>query len=517
MQSISTARSSSKVINKIIVTYGTQSITFDGKMQIKLEKPTSNIEEEANLFDCFNDYVSSVISDDDQKKLFEQYRQAKKIITKGTFNDYRQELAQLKPIVDQILEYVNIEKYCSFIHYSKYIKIPKELAISAAKGDYPVETTILDDDYVEMVKLSFVARTVFPIIFELLDLFSGIMGDNYKEYVCGKLLKNNETVRQLPGYHKLVGVIVGNFNKTGIPSQTTSVTNNEHFIERVVYKTIFIRLCCAVIPESQPDKNLATSIAAEIKQNEGEPNKYRAKENGYEEEEDNRSVYDRYQLSEEVNSTKEEMQAEFFAFGLYDEQDNPKFVDRFKYQCMSLGIKQPELVEIVYDNLPTVWDFDLEHHILRLLELVYMGKLSSPVFSACNYEQLMCAIALGQVMLSEQGYHYLPSVLCAIVDPNGMRSNNEGFKLNSEDREAIEQICDIQIKNVEDRSANAGIQAAVAYLDKYSNGCWMSNLEFGVLENKDIYSRVKQGSMFPIEMHVGIKNEYIKLVLEKNK
>ena len=45
----------------------------------------------------------------------------------------------------------------------------------------------------------------------------------------------------------------------------------------------------------------------------------------------------------------------------------------------------------------------------------------------------------------------------------------------------------------------------------------MSNLEFGVLENKDIYSRVKQGSMFPIEMHVGIKNEYIKLVLEKNK
>ena len=48
------------------------------------------------------------------------------------------------------------------------------------------------------------------------------------------------------------------------------------------------------------------------------------------------------------------MQAEFFAFGLYDEQDNPKFVDRFKYQCMSLGIKQPELVEMVYDNLPTV-------------------------------------------------------------------------------------------------------------------------------------------------------------------
>ena len=72
MLSISTARSSSKVINKIIVTYGTQSITFDGKMQIKLEKPTSNIEEEANLFDCFNDYVSSVISDDDQKKLFEE-------------------------------------------------------------------------------------------------------------------------------------------------------------------------------------------------------------------------------------------------------------------------------------------------------------------------------------------------------------------------------------------------------------------------------------------------------------
>jgi hypothetical protein len=223
-------------------------------------------------------------------------------------------------------------------------------------------------------------------------------------------------------------------------------------------------------------------------------------------------LYDKFQISEEVKSTNQVKQAEFFSFGLMDENDKHRNSNQFIHQANSLGIKDHEMISKVYDNISPNWDFMLEDHILKLLESTFFQIVSPFIFEACNYQQLMAAIAIGQVMLAERGFVYLPSLLGAISDPHGTRLFPDNFKLNDEDKDFLSSICDIQSRNNEGRSFNEAVVAAQSFLDRLANGVWRSNLEYGVLSNSEIYSSVKRGALFPIEVDIEIKNEYMALI-----
>ncbi|MNR09082.1 hypothetical protein D3C85_1252710 [compost metagenome] len=93
---------------------------------------------------------------------------------------------------------------------------------------------------------------------------------------------------------------------------------------------------------------------------------------------------------------------------------------------------------------------------------------------------------------------------------------SEGLKLNTEDKEFLTSICDIQSRNNEGRSFNEAIVSATDFLEKLGNGIWTSNLEYGVLDDPDIYNRVAKGAMFPMEIEVEIKNELIALIRHNN-
>jgi hypothetical protein len=88
----------------------------------------------------------------------------------------------------------------------------------------------------------------------------------------------------------------------------------------------------------------------------------------------------------------------------------------------------------------------------------------------------------------------------------------DNFKLNDEDKDFLSSICDIQSRNNEGRSFNEAVVAAQSFLDRLANGVWRSNLEYGVLSNSEIYSSVKRGALFPIEVDIEIKNEYMALI-----
>jgi hypothetical protein len=256
---------------------------------------------------------------------------------------------------------------------------------------------------------------------------------------------------------------------------------------------------------------LATAINASVKQHETAGSRLVKKDFSEGDDEDKRSIYERHQVSETVKRANEVKQAEFFSFGLFDEKDAPRFKNRFTHQCKTFGIKQPELVEAVYDRLPPNWDFLLEDHILKVLQLTYYGHVSPMVYMTMNYTQLMAAIAIGQVWLAERGFKYLPTVLGAIPNPNGMRSLSEALKLNNDDKEYLTSICDVQSRNNEGRSFNEAIVAATEFLDKLGNGVWQSNLEYGVLDDPKVYLRVGKGALFPTEIEVEIKNEFMTL------
>jgi hypothetical protein len=514
---INIRRTGKKGIKAIEVSLNDQLILFNGRAKVQLEKVIRDkSEEENNLFSCFNDYVDSVFTTEQKIKLFHLYDKAHSIVESGKFYDYNTEINQLRPIVDDILELVNVDKYCAFIQNSEYLKIPKNLSEAASKGDYPEQTTVTDNDYVNLVKLAFVVRTVYPIIFGLLNRFDQTMGSGYREVVCGELIKNNPYITRLYGWEKLNTYFRFSFDKRGIPTQIDGGGSSETFIEKVLFSAIFDRLCCAVIPETEHDKNIANSINGAVKQHETSTIFKPKEDRPGADEEDKRSNYDKYGITEEVKSSDQESEAEFFSFGLFDETDAPRFKDRFKYQCIALGIKNEKLVEKVYDNLPINWDFDMHNHIVRILELTYFEVVSAFIWEACNYTQFMAAIALAQVKLSEQGYKYLPSVLGAIHDPNGTRSLAEGLKLSDEDKNYLASICDVQSRNSENRGYNEALLAADSFLSQFGNGVWRSNLEYGVLDDPEIYDRVTAGDLFSIEVENEIKNEYMALIKQVN-
>lgn len=508
---ITMTKISKRIFGSIEISFGEEVLRFEGRATLQLDEPVKlkSDKPEANLFECFNDYLKSVVSPEDQLTLFNLYKEAFNVI-EGDVGDYTKDLSAAKKITGKILDLIDVRKYENFIQFSDYLRIPPELGEAARKGDYPVETTITDEDYVHLVRFAFLVRTIYPVIYGLLGKFDPLVGKE-GELIMGDIIKDNPYIINHPGWVKLNTYIDFSFNKRGIPTRPDSIGSVENFTDRVLYTTIFNRLCCAVIPERQPEKNLATNISAAIKTAENRQNNFKTKRTSMGEE-DKRSIYDKYMISESVRVSDQVRQAEFFSFGLMDENDKPRSKDLFKYQAKALGIKQPELVEAVYDKIPRNWEFHLYPHIHQLLQLVYFGKVSPFIFEACDYTQLMAAIALGQVWLAEQGFQYLPSLLGAIDNPDGPRQLPDVLKLTNDDKDYLASICEVQTRNAEGRSYNEAVVAAANFLDGFANGTWQSNLEYGVLTDEgNIYQRVKEGSLFELEVEREIKDEFMDL------
>ena len=518
MLTIEVIRKSMKGMKAIVVALNEHSLRFNGDNSIKLEKSNKgNIKaQEGKLFDAFNDYVERFYNSEERLALYKLYEKAHRICENPVYRGYEVELPEVKPIINQILDFINPPRFMDFIHNSRHLVIPPELNVAASKGYYPAETTITEQHYVDMVKMTLLVRNIYPIIFSLTYRYAEFMNMNFAEFVCGDLIKDNTHIVNTDGWRKLLLYVNYSFAKRGEPLKVDGVGSMEYFVDHVLYNTVFTRLCCAIIPETEEGKNLATAINAAVRQHESSGSKWRRKDDGYEGEEEKRSLYERYQAKEAVKSTDEEVEAEFFSMGLMDECDNERHTDRFTVPCLSLGIKQPELVEKVFDNIPPNWEFELAPHNLKLLQMVFKGDISIMIYWAANHTQLMAAIALAQVRLAEWGYDYLPSVVGAIHDPNGMRSSGDILKLTSADKDYLESICDVQSRNDEGRSFNEAIEDATDFLEGLAAGQWKSNLEYGVLNESEIYDRVPRGSLFEMEVEPKIREEFMRLVRQIN-
>lgn len=510
-------RKSKKTIKAIQVSLNDHVLRFNGEANVRLERVVSGKDiEEPNLFSCFNEYIENTFDTERKLELFKLFEQAHGISEGMVYRDYNLELAQLKPILNSILDLIQVDKFTEFVRWSNHMVIPPDLSVAASKGDYPAQTTITEEDYKEIVKMTFVIRVLWPVIFSMIARLTPEMGAWYAEYVCGALIKDNRYITDMYGWKKLTTYVYYAFDKRGEPQMPDAVGSMEYFKDRVLYNTVFSRLCCAVIPETEEGKNIATAINAAVRQHESSGSNFRKKDDRESGDEDKRSLYERYQINEEIKATLEVMAAEYFGMGLFDENDQERHVDRFKYPCMGLGIEDPLLVEKVFDNMPPNWDISLDDHVITLLQLTFNDAVQSMIYWACDAHQLKSAIALAQVRLAQQGYVYLPSVLGASYNPDGMRSLSEGLKLNTEDKDYLASICDVQSRNDEGRSFNEAVETATAFLDKFGNGQWRSNLEYGVLSDPKIYNRVERGALFEIEVESEIKNEFMRLVRQVN-
>lgn len=511
---VDTHRTSKTTIEKITVEFQSHKLSFNGKTRVFMEKNISSFAEATNLFDCQNEFINDTFSLEDKTKLFKLYEKAHKICESTKQIEHKEELFQIKKIIDEIYSLFNVTKFIGFIQYSKHLKIPKNLISATSKGDYPAETTILEDDYVNLVKFIFSTRVIYPILFSLVNRFKPTMGIDYAHLNIGQLVSLSPSLTNLEGWNKLKTYISASFNKHNVSQQLTEFSTGNNIVEKTVHRTILVRLMPSVIPETDVRKNIATNINSSCQTAKNTfSNAFREKEDSYSDVgEDKRSRFEKYQIAEKVNPSEEQAQLEWFSFSLFDENGNHRVNNRFSHQSIAMGVDE-KLVEMVYDRIPDNWEYEMDIHVSTLLQLTMFEYISPQSIMSCDYMQLMAAVALAQVKLASMGYRYLPSVLGAVKDPEGLRTIDP-LRLNNEDRELLESICSVQAKNTDARSANEAVIDTMNFLETFGNGIWKSNLEVGILDTPEMYKRSSKGDTYPLEINLDIKSEFVDLILK---
>lgn len=507
-------RNSKNNFDKITVMHNKEHIDFMGKGSIKLSS-NKEMSEEVELFTPINDYFDIALSEEQEKNIYNLYQQAADIIENNDFSNYEKEMVKIEQIVTTLLEQIKPANLMNFFeHSSKYMVIPKDLKKAPGHGYYPEETTFVVNDYVDVVKMTFLIRVTYPIFFGLLFRFESLTGINYANLICGAILHRNEFIRETRGFKRLQGYVNHSFLKSN-NNGTIETSSSEHGALIVLYRILFLRLSSAMIPETLPGKSIINAISSEVKQYENNNNGYRKKES-FGDDEDNTSYLDEHQITEEVPMAKITVMAEYFAFGLSDENDDERFKNRFHYQCKGLGINQPQLVEALYDRLPTSWNFQLTHPMRTILQMVFAGDISERIYDHLDYRQLTAAICLAQVKLAERGYVYLPSLCCAQLDKEGTATANSYFQMTADERDYLSEICDVQSKNNEGGSFNEAVVFVKEFFEELEMNQWKSNIEYGILDNPELYNKVKKGELFQIDIDTEIKNEFFQLIKEIN-
>ena len=485
-----------------------------------------------DLFLCFNSYLEKVMGEDEKDKLFELYERAHFILEpsidshNSKYEEYLQNnlnkdflISKLVPVVNEIIETIKPNRLSYFIDSEGiYTTIPHDLDMNQNKGDYPDDKTINHDDYRNLVKFILTFQPVLPIINAFithLDIQN--ITKSCKELVAGGLVKHNPYLVNSSSWKKIIGYINYDLLNKNINNLKVDVSNNNNFVENTAFKIMFTRFLVFLIPNPDKNTNLAKQIYNGIKQIDTEGGNFRDKRPTGDDANDKRSNIEMYQLYEEVKSADETADAEFFSFSHFDEEDNPRYKDRFKYQAMALSIKNVNNVDACFDLIPNNWQFELRPHIIQLLQLALVDVVSPFLIEALNYPQLMSAMALAQVKLHEMGYPNLAVLVTTIYSPNTPRADGGKFDtLDGEERRIISEICQVDQSQGETLVMNEGVYAASNFLrDIFSKG-WMSTIELGLLDDPNALKTARHGTLYEVELGPEIKEEFVSLIVKQN-
>lgn len=508
------------MFKEILIQHGDQSIAFLAQSRVNCGNTDDN------LFEIVNDYVSGM-DEAKQGKLFQLFKSAKAILDPNyqetvkqdeellkRQRDYHYIISRITPIIQDFYRLFDIHNFTYYIRQQLYTAPPKGLDETVSRGEYNPQQTINPEEYSQVAELALLLRPTFPIISETMLKMKEIAGNEYKEVVTGEIFRDMNTFTHHPGWMKIKSYMAYFYMLNGNNNLKLAIISDDAYVKHAFYSALFERLAVAHVPSKDKTKNLAKSLYSVAKQFTSPTSKVREKNRSSMDDQSNQnSNYEVYFLKEEVSSSDEEAHAEFFTMDLFDNQDRPRYKDRFKHPCMGLEIKNPHLVEWVYDHIPGNWEFSLHQHILRLLQLTFFGKISYNIYYSLDYHQLMAAISLATVKLHEMGYPNLSTLVCSIHNPTGTRSyTDEMFSLDSRDKEMLCDICEIIKGQAKLTTDNEAVIAATEFLKHLGNGQWTSIIEPGMLDRTDHMDNVQQGDLFEIDLSREIKTEFLDLV-----
>ncbi|UQT02601.1 hypothetical protein YUBABA_02330 [Serratia phage vB_SmaM-Yubaba] len=526
--------SGKKNIDAIIVSYKGEEIIFRGIQKV------NGGDADQELFEYLNEFFEGC----QQKKidkLWDLLKQGKKILEPGYFDevdsaelselrknngDYRYLQDKLEPIIREIYNTIAPNEVAYGAMVTGRCKAPKDLMAMSSLGDYPEETTIDNMKYEELVKFAFAGQLSFPIINQLLDHVSGIAGKDGKDAIAGGLISRIEALTAMDGWKILDTYVRASCIRQEARRNSISVVSDVKYIDYIVYKGLFNKLCLTFLPSKINGKNLSKELNSLV---EGEIRggsdikfkTYKDPKPGS----DDQSIPESFRITQAVNGTDEIAQAEYFTFDLYieehtqDQWGNPvvnylkKPKDFFSHQCLGLGVKNQFLAERLFNTLPRVWDFRLNSIHMKLLQLAFIDDINYNLIPVLNYDQLMAAICLAQVKLFEMGFEHL-ACLCSIVrNPSyPVAFLDDDFKLSTKDREMLTEMCDIYVGQSVSTTENILVKSVSDFLDELSTSGWDSTIEPGLLGNEKFVNAMASGQMYQLDLVPEMKRELLELV-----
>lgn len=525
-------------IDGIIVSHDGEEILFRGVQKV------NGGDADQELFEFLNEFFEGC-PPERIEKLWSLIKDGKKVLDPGYFSDT--DSVELKELRERNMEYTFLTEKLEPIIREIYKTIspidigygamvtgrtqpPHDLMAMSQLGDYPEETTIDNRKYEELVKFAFAAQLAFPIINQLLDHVSGIAGKDGKDAIAGGMIARIDALTSLEGWKILDTYVRASCLRQEARRNSISVVSEVKYIDNIVYKGLFNKLCLTFLPSKINGKNLSKELNSLV---EGEIRggadvkfkTYKDPKPGS----DDQSIPESYRITQAVNGTDEIAQAEYFTFGMYDEvetQDefgNPKWEwvrkqkGFFHYQCIGLGIKDQDLAERLFNNMPRVWEFRLTPIHMKLLQLVFIEDINYYLIPVLSYEQLMAAICLAQVKLYEMGLERLAS-LCAIVrNPKyPVTYLDDDFKLTTKEREELVEMCDIYLGQNTSSTENILVKSVSDFLDELSTSGWDSTIEPGLLGNEKFVRLMSSGQMYQVDLVPEIKKELLTLIKINN-
>lgn len=494
---------------------------------------TNSGNSEDNLFEFMNLYFDSLDRDVIERH-WQYLKEAKRIIEPGYFDEEEtEEIIELRdrnleynflcnkiyPIFVKIYQNINPSDITFAADALGYTKPPHDLNAITKQGDYPEETTINEIKYRELAKLAFITQLIYPVINQLLDHITFITGKEYRDAVVGDLVARLNCIVEQPGYRVLDTYLRASCKRQDGKRTTTAVSSEIKYIDHIVYKGLFNKLCLTFLPSKVKGKNLSNElnslVAGEIRAE--NDSKFKSitepKPTG-----DDLSVQEGYNISQETNASDELSHAEYFTFDLIVEVEPGVFIkkekDFFRYQCLGLGIKNQYLAEKIYNTLPKNWGFHLNDLHIKLLQLTFQNDINYMLYEAFDYDQLMAALSLCQVKLFELGFEHL--AVCAFAAKNESLPKafiDDTFKLNTRERDMLVDICSDYIGQQTGTTDNSAVVSVNGLLDELASCGWESNIEPGLLSNPKYVELMSPHHRYPIDITCEIKLELLQLIM----
>ncbi|QDH47040.1 hypothetical protein PQC06_gp223 [Aeromonas phage LAh10] len=519
--------SGKRKIEGIVVSHNGEEIEFRGTQNV------NGGDANQPLYEFLNGFFESV-QNYKLDQLWGCLKAAKRILEPGYFegeeetreleelrantDNYEFLVSKLSGIFKQIYSIIPPGDIAYAASVEKRDEPPRDLMQVASTGRYPEETTITPDKYRELVRLSFAIQLSFPIMNQFLDNIVKKTGKEYQYAPAGDIITSFPAVIDMPGWRVLETYIRASCQRQESKRNSMEVVSNDRYVTNIIFRGVFGKLALSFIPSLDRDKNLSKQLNSLV---EGEVRKEQSTRfTSYTDNKpgsDDQSIPESYRICQNVNGTEELAQAEFFSFGMFDEEENPRYTNFFYYQCQALGIKNQELAERVFNCIPTVTNLHLTKIQLRLLQLVYKEDIGMYLVPALDYRQYTAAIALAQVRLYEMGYEYLAQ-LCGIMrNPElPITYMNDEFKLNTKERDQLVALCDLYDGQSDASTDNLMVIATQEMLDELGNSGWESNIEPGLFSNQEFIDHMSAGDTYEVSLVPQIKTELLEFIVLMN-